>query len=144
MPSKPRKGYRYCGKCQRNRQAKFFKPKGRVCAPCQRKRTNLASRDQRLQETYGITQEQYEQIVAHQGGVCGICGGKRPGNYDVDHDHKSGLVRGALCRRCNRRLLPASKDTIAILEAAIRYLQDPPAPHAIGPVIVPNSPKPDQ
>ena len=139
MTAKTRKGYRYCGKCNRNRQERFFKPQGRVCIKCQRNRAHLASRDVRLQETYGITQADYERMVEHQHGVCAICGGKRSGNYDVDHDHKTGMIRGALCRRCNRKLLVACKDDPTILQAAIDYLNHPPAPDAIGEIIVPDS-----
>lgn len=32
-------------------------------------------------------------------------------------------IRGLLCRRCNRRLLPSCRDTVVILERAIDYLQ---------------------
>jgi len=61
----------------------------------------------------------------------------------VDHDHKlekllieSGIdpidaarmsVRGLLCKRCNRRLLPAATDKQEVLARAITYLDDPPA-----------------
>ena len=95
----------------------------------------LASRDVRLLETYGITVQEYEALVAAQGGGCAVCGGVRKGSLDVDHDHalvRAGLpvretIRGACCRRCNRRLLPAALDNIEILEAAIEYLKNPPA-----------------
>jgi hypothetical protein len=83
-------------------------------------------------ETYGITEDEYKALLAHQGGRCAICGGKRRGNLDVDHCHKTLLVRGLLCRRCNRRLLPASQDLVERLEAAIAYLQAPPAVDALG------------
>lgn len=110
--------------------------KGRVCSTCRKRRTKHASRDVRLQETYDITQADYDAMFAHQGGACAICKGKRPGNLDVDHDHKHDgpvrdSVRGLLCRRCNRRLLPASLDRVQILESAIQYLENPPAIHLL-------------
>lgn len=135
--SKPRRGYRTCTKCGTNRQERFFKPKGRVCSHCQRKRTTLASRDVRIQETYGITQADYERMLAAQGGGCAICGGKRRGNLDIDHCHKTGRVRGLLCRRCNRRLLPAAQDRTDRLDSAIDYLNNPPAIDVIGERVVP-------
>lgn len=124
---------RPCKKCGKNRQEKFFvSPKGRVCSTCRKRRTKHASRDVRLQETYDITQADYDAMFAHQDGRCAICKGTRPGNLDVDHDHKHDgpvrdSVRGLLCRRCNRRLLPAATDSVEVLHNAIVYLVNPPA-----------------
>lgn len=66
-----------------------------------------------------------------QNGVCAICGGKRP-TLDVDHDHSLEhlgpyAVRGLCCARCNRKLLPAAMNDPELLEAAARYLRNPPA-----------------
>ena len=58
-----------------------------------------------LRRTYGITIEEYEAVVAAQGGVCSICG--RPPKkvrLSLDHDHKTGRMRGLLCVPCNRAL----------------------------------------
>ncbi|NHJ19684.1 MAG: hypothetical protein EAX91_01985 [Candidatus Lokiarchaeota archaeon] len=41
----------------------------------------------------------------------------------VDHDHKSGKIRGILCNRCNI-LLGLVKDSISILCRAINYLNE--------------------
>lgn len=51
---------------------------------------------------YGLTPERYDEIVAIQGGLCAICL-KPPGKrrLQVDHDHKTGRVRGLVCFRCN-------------------------------------------
>lgn len=55
----------------------------------------------------GFTLEDYGRLFRAQGGVCAInaCGGK-PGKrrLHVDHDHKTGRVRGLLCHRHNRLL----------------------------------------
>ena len=124
---------RACTKCGKNRATKFYvSDRGRVCSFCRRRRTQHASRDVRLMESYGITEADYQALLQAQGGVCAICQGKRPGNLDVDHDHaleKAGLpprecVRGLLCKRCNRRLLPAAGDSISRLFCAIEYLRD--------------------
>lgn len=78
-------------------------------------------------------------MLQHQGGVCAICNlpprGKLPLN--VDHDHKTGAVRGLLCWTCNHRLLPAAKDSPQRLSAAADYLEYPPAEEVIGRVIAP-------
>jgi hypothetical protein len=127
---------RACKRCGKNRAPQFFATdRGRVCTDCQRKRRNTGTRATRIFETYDITLEEYDLLLAYQGGVCAICKGTRRTNLDVDHDHKvereTGStrlsVRGLLCRRCNRRLLPACLDTVEVLEAAIAYLESPPA-----------------
>lgn len=59
-----------------------------------------------LKKNYGISLEQYQTMLDAQGGVCGICGqprGKRR-RLSVDHNHKTGEVRGLLCDRCNPAL----------------------------------------
>jgi hypothetical protein len=80
----------------------------------------------KLKKAYGITIEQYDEQLARQLGGCAICG--RPPKsrcLDVDHDHKTGHLRGLLCHMCNRSLayLRNSPETA---EAAALYLQCPP------------------
>lgn len=132
---------RLCAKCGKNRAERFYVgPRGRVCSFCRKRRAQIASRGVRLQETYGITEDEFQAILDHQGGVCAICKGERSYNLDTDHDHaleKAGLpmrdtVRGALCRQCNRRILRSVRDSIVLLRAAIAYLEDPPARHVLG------------
>ncbi|MGQ5576747.1 endonuclease VII domain-containing protein [Streptomyces sp. ECR3.8] len=62
-------------------------------------------RARHLKLRYGITIEQYEQMLASQRGGCAICGsfpgGKR---LAVDHCHVTGRVRALLCPQCNRSI----------------------------------------
>ena len=54
---------------------------------------------------YGITPDDYNQLFQQQNGCCAICGkhqSKLKRRLDVDHDHKSGKVRGLLCNPCNK------------------------------------------
>jgi hypothetical protein len=83
-------------------------------------------------QTYGISTEDYELILAEQRGCCAICRRRPRYNLDVDHDHKTGVVRGALCKTCNRRLLPAARDSLEVLWRAMDYLRHPPAQRALG------------
>lgn len=82
-----------------------------------------------LVRKYGITQHDYNALLASQGGVCGICGSDDPskgraGNkfFCVDHDHITGRVRGLLCVPCNTGLGRLG-DNVASLERAIAYLR---------------------
>jgi len=49
-------------------------------------------------------------------------------NAHLDHDHKTGLIRGMLNPLTNKFLI----DNVDILRASIAYLLDPPAVRALG------------
>jgi hypothetical protein len=51
------------------------------------------------QRKYGLNPSAYEALELRSGGLCESC--QRPGKLVVDHDHRTGKVRGLLCRRCN-------------------------------------------
>jgi hypothetical protein len=74
---------------------------------------------------YGITVEQYDALLADQGGCCACCGavanrnGKR---LFVDHDHVTGMVRGVICHKCNAGI-GALGDNIAGVRRALSYLE---------------------
>lgn len=55
-------------------------------------------------------------------GRCGICGKEPRSGFVIDHDHKTGRVRGLLCQRCNSGL-GSLGDSIEGLKAAIAYLE---------------------
>lgn len=134
---------RECAKCGRNRAEKFYtSPRGRVCADCRKHQSRQAARGARIEETYGITLAEYDEIRDAQDGRCAICRRAPRYNLDIDHDHELERVllaqysqptarrmsiRGLLCKLCNRRLLPAVRDQIEPLERAISYLRLPPA-----------------
>jgi hypothetical protein len=72
---------------------------------------------------YGLTPEQVEEMAATG---CAICGttewGGRHSRPAVDHDHKTGKVRGVLCSECNYGLGKFGDDP-ARLRAAAAYLE---------------------
>ena len=66
------------------------------------KRANLSSS---LLRKYGITIKERNRMITKQGGKCLICGRiLNDKNTHIDHDHKTGKVRGVLCGFCNRGL----------------------------------------
>lgn len=77
-----------------------------------------------LKYQYGITKEDYEELLEKQNGVCAICeqedDGDRP--LAVDHCHETDAVRGLLCFRCNMAI-GYFQDDPRRLEAAARYLE---------------------
>jgi hypothetical protein len=77
-----------------------------------------------LKRMYGITIEQYDELLAGQGGRCAICRREpRPdSSLHLDHDHETGLLRGILCFRCNNSLGDLDDDA-SLLRAALRYLE---------------------
>lgn len=108
------------------------------CNPCRRKRTKRQAHDKHLKETYGIGINDYDKLLASQGGTCAICGGGTSyRHFNLDHDHKTGRIRGLLCATCNKRLLTSAKDNPEILRRAADYLEDPPAVAVIGERLVP-------
>jgi len=74
---------------------------------------------------YGITTAEYDAILVSQGGGCACCGAKANRNGKrlfVDHDHKTGAVRGVLCHKCNAGI-GALGDDLAGLRRAVAYLK---------------------
>lgn len=74
-------------------------------------------------KTYGLTPEYYQELLDKQQGVCAICkqlplSGK---GWQVDHDHRTGAIRGLLCHECNTGI-GALRDDVDILRQAIEYL----------------------
>ena len=59
-------------------------------------------RESKIRKCYGLTLDEYEALKAAHAGKCAICG--KEADLDVDHDHKSGKVRGLLCTKCNIRV----------------------------------------
>lgn len=89
--------------------------------------TKTKAREYRLKRTYGITLAQYDSLLASQRDCCAVCGKhrtKEKTNLHVDHDHKTGEVRGLLCSYCNLRVVGRHRDA-GLFEAASRYLRGP-------------------
>ena len=78
-----------------------------------------------LKKMYGITLDQYNILLETQGGKCATCGCDRSDkgrDLCVDHNHKTGKVRGLLCGNCNRGI-GYFKEDIQRMESAIAYLK---------------------
>lgn len=134
---------RACLRCEVEKPLEEFHHLGKgkfgrrsICKACRKtqsreyqKRTK--NRDQRkylLKKTFGITLEQYDQMLRSQAGVCAICGraedsgGERivRKNLSIDHSHDTGRLRGLLCTACNL-LIGRLEKSLHILPAIRAY-----------------------
>ena len=76
----------------------------------------------RIKKEYGLTKAAFYTLLERQSFKCPICGS--PVSEDkshVDHDHKTGVVRGVLCGPCNQGI-GLLKEDIRVLSSAIAYL----------------------
>jgi hypothetical protein len=102
-------------------------------------KTEVALKNQRkhaLRTKYGMSIEDYDKMLSAQNGVCGICrqpSKRKNGLFDVDHDHKTGKVRGLLCHGCNT-LLALAGDSAELLKRTAAFLRGeelPPLDHCL-------------
>lgn len=119
---------KHCPACETTKPLSEFQPGSKkaswdglhgYCRPCEQQRM----RAYMIQRNYGITVEEYERMLADQGGVCAICGTSEasPGGkkaWAVDHDHATGEVRGILCNRCNTGIGQLGDDPDRLVSAA--------------------------
>ncbi len=84
--------------------------------------------DYDLKRRFGISVDEYNKLLAEQGGVCSICGRPETHTYrgktkklSVDHNHETGEIRGLLCYKCNLGI-GQFEDSIELLDRAKRYL----------------------
>lgn len=75
-----------------------------------------------LKRFYGLSAEEYYALLEKQKGLCALCGVKPTGKLVVDHCHKTGRIRGILCRKCNLGL-GLLGDTAEFLAKAVAYLE---------------------
>lgn len=111
-----------------------------LCGPCYARTKggthhSAYNRFVAIKHKFGLTKEQYLQLVEKQKGLCAIC--QRPETATkngklkclaVDHDHVTGQVRGLLCQDCNQGLGHFHDDETLLAEAAAYlalYNRDP-------------------
>ena len=79
--------------------------------------------------SWGLTWSQFQSKLDEQNGVCAGCSSEMiQGNKKssrtlcVDHDHKTGIIRGLLCHSCNT-ILGHARDNPAVLIALSIYIE---------------------
>jgi hypothetical protein len=117
-------GTAWCAGCQSFRDLVDFGKGATSCRACSSAKTHAAT----IAKTYGITGDEYEALLRAQGGRCAICRARpKSKRLAVDHDHKTGAVRGLLCSRCNHDLMGSAWDSLALASALWHYMNTPPA-----------------
>lgn len=85
-------------------------------------------REYSLKKKFGITQAQFDRMLAEQNGTCALCDSTSSGKQNgrarrlaVDHNHTTRQLRGLLCTQCNAAIerLETVQDWH---EKALRYL----------------------
>ncbi|MGW3896265.1 endonuclease VII domain-containing protein [Micromonospora profundi] len=127
-------GHKHCPACGEVKPFDAF-PRNRAdtsgyatyCKPCHNTRTRETkerlyggTREYHLRRRYGVGEKEFQELLAEQGGVCAVCG--RPDPEHLDHDHRTGWVRGILCFNCNGGL-GQFRDSPMRLARAITYLR---------------------
>lgn len=88
---------------------------------------SLLTRARSLKSRYGISIEQYEEMLNSQNGKCAICASSSNGyrgkyGMAVDHCHLTGKVRSLLCNRCNNGI-GHFQDNLNLMYKAVKYLE---------------------
>lgn len=81
------------------------------------------AQEYRRRTRYGVEPEQFDALKQLQGCKCALC--FQPTLLCIDHDHKTGKVRGLLCRACNYKL--GVYEGIYFKDQFDAYLKNPPA-----------------
>ena len=126
-----------CSKCKEILDDSMFYKNHRNCKKCHKQNVTrwqsnnkakilLDGRNYNIKKRYGITQLQYNNILNEQSGKCAICGTSeirraKAKYFNVDHNHKTGKIRGLLCHDCNV-LLGKLNDDIEMCKKVIEYL----------------------
>ena len=103
-----------CRKCNELKPSHAFADQRLICRDCINKSVDFnRKRANNLKVKYGLTKQQYDNLLCAQEGVCAACGQEET-QFDirvnafkklaVDHDHSTGKVRGLLCHNCNTAL----------------------------------------
>ena len=93
-----------CKSCEKVSKKKYYKPH------------ELARRK------FKLTEEEYTTLINRSQGLCEVCNNPMGDKRCIDHDHKTGEIRGVLCNKCNTALGLVGDD-VATLTKLIQYLE---------------------
>lgn len=119
----------YCRQCRaeyarrsREKNPEKFRLRNREYRKNYPEKRRLTSRRSDLKRNYGLTLAGYNAIRENQNNLCACCGEALKELTAVDHCHRTGVVRGLLCFKCNTGL-GHFNDSVDGLQNAIAYLK---------------------
>jgi hypothetical protein len=80
----------------------------------------IKNRDKLFCKKYNCTQEQLDELRSRSNEKCEICGIESK-KLHIDHNHKTGKLRGILCNRCNMGI-GSFEDSMELFQKVIEYL----------------------
>lgn len=123
----------YCGDreskfgCSYENYLEWQTKKREKLTPEQKQKISQYKLNRRVLSKYGITVDQYYDILSSQDFKCAICEiehnkGSFHAKLYIDHDHQNGKVRGLLCSHCNSGL-GMFFESVEKMQGAIKYIQ---------------------
>jgi hypothetical protein len=89
------------------------------------------TRNYNLKRKYGISLVEYKRLLKRQKNKCAICKKDQKDEkkfFAVDHNHKTGMIRGILCSYCNSKVLKYLRDdknkSIGLVKYLIKALKE--------------------
>lgn len=118
----------YCSEYKNRNSDYFLKRKENDKKYCKERKKEI--REYHMSRKYGITYDEYLNLLESQNNLCAICGVNNDIYYKqknkilvIDHNHDNMKVRGIICHKCNSGL-GVFKDNISLLKSAIEYLKE--------------------
>lgn len=114
-----------CTSCKEELKLSNFRKNGKYLASVCNKCAVENYRERHLLKTYGLTPNEYDEMLSSQNNKCKICNNLEKPNRRlcVDHCHTTNNIRGLLCDNCNTAL-GKFQDNVEILKKAIDYLEN--------------------
>jgi len=103
---------------------KYNRKRDKIRSSYDKERYKNSYRNSIYKKKYNISLDDYNKLFINQYGQCLICKihqSELSKALAVDHDHKTGEVRGLLCSKCNIMLGLVNDDTTILLNL-IKYL----------------------
>ena len=117
----------FCHQCKSCVKKSYSPEKERLKYLKNKEKSIKRSTNWRMKHKFGITSDDKKNMFLCQNKLCKICStemtlvGGSDNSAQIDHCHKTGKIRGIICRKCNLGI-GHFNDSPELLEKAIKYL----------------------